>query len=131
MKICGKCKQNKNDGDFYVKTKTTLSSYCKSCFNTYCIERWEQRKIFFVKEMGNCCECCGLAYDNSNLSLFEFHHIDPKEKKFVWTKLRLKSESKIREELEKCQLLCANCHRLKHWKTKLVPNAGIEPTNIA
>lgn len=49
-----------------------------------------------------------------NLQIRSFHHTDPNTKEYSWSKLRLFSDSKIREELSKCQLLCANCHRLVH-----------------
>ena len=63
-----------------------------------------------IKEGGKCIKC---GYDRC-LSALDFHHKDPQEKEYVWTKLRLLSDSRIQEELSKCKLLCANCHRLIH-----------------
>ena len=91
-----------------------VMSLCKSCFNAYCIERWRLRKIKYIEYMGGKCKHCGIELTENNYSIFDFHHKDPTSKEFVWTKLRLLKEEKIIEELNKCQLLCANCHRLVH-----------------
>jgi hypothetical protein len=43
MKICAKCKENKDDKDFYTfkdRWKTRLSSYCKDCQNTYNMSKY-------------------------------------------------------------------------------------------
>jgi hypothetical protein len=84
---------------------------CKSCFNAYCIQRWIKRKQQAIKYKGGCCQKCG--YDKFYGAL-EFHHLDPSEKDGDWHKLRLKSWDKIKYELDKCILLCANCHREAH-----------------
>ena len=85
-------------------------------FNTYPRqkERGLKRKLELVEYKGGKCEKCGLQLTDTNCSVFDFHHIDPKQKEFAWTKMRLLSDKKIKEELIKCQLLCANCHRLTH-----------------
>lgn len=43
----------------------------------------------------------------------EFHHIDPREKDFTISK-RMTTFEAIRKELDKCALVCANCHREIH-----------------
>jgi hypothetical protein len=75
------------------------------------IERWRLRKAKAIAYLGGQCFDCGLA---SHQDLYDFHHRDPKEKKYSWTKLRLRSWSSVTEELDKCDLLCANCHRMRH-----------------
>ena len=66
-------------------------------------------------------KCCKCGYCK-NYAALEFHHLDPKEKDFVWTKLRELSWVKITEELKKCVLLCANCHREEHWPDAIFEN---------
>jgi len=55
---------------------------------------------------------CG--YDRCSGAL-DFHHIDPKEKEFGLSVKRLtRSWEKMKKELDKCVLICANCHREVH-----------------
>ncbi len=83
----------------------------KAKFNAYCIERWRNRKVKAVQYLGGKCYNCG--YDKCVWAL-EFHHRDPTTKEAHWTKMRLWSESRLFKELDKCDLLCANCHREVH-----------------
>ena len=55
-----------------------------------------------------------LDYDKC-MSALEFHHLDPKEKDFSIS-TNIKSLDLIKKELDKCILLCANCHREEHFK---------------
>ena len=76
-------------------------------------ERGLIRKKKIVQEFGGKCEKCGYK---KNLSALTFHHKDPEKKKF---KLDLRSLSNrkyiaIEKELNKCLLLCHNCHAEFH-----------------
>jgi hypothetical protein len=44
----------------------------------------------------------------------EFHHVDPEQKEISIVKAARQSWEKLVEELKKCILLCANCHREEH-----------------
>lgn len=109
---CSKCNQNKSSDQFYEKrTEKRTSSICKQCFNKYCVERWIQRKLEAIQYLGGKCKDCSGVFHHA---VFEFHHRDPTQKDFDWSKLRKRSRSAITDELDKCDLLCANCHRLRH-----------------
>lgn len=116
MKKCSSCHTELPLASFYRQKGHSggVMSMCKSCFNRYCSERWRARKIHYIKYMGGRCEHCGVELSDRNYSIFDFHHLDPNEKEMEWNKIRLLSDEKIRVELEKCVLLCANCHRLEH-----------------
>lgn len=61
---------------------------------------------------GGKCQRCG--YDRC-IEALEFHHLDSSRKEFgISSKGYTRSWREIREELEKCILLCANCHREVH-----------------
>ena len=62
---------------------------------------------------GKCCRC---GYNKCEAAL-ELHHVDPTTKDADTTKnLRLISdEVRVNEELDKCILLCSNCHREEHY----------------
>ena len=115
-KICTTCKQEKSKEDFYTSKTHSLGKmpYCKSCFNKICQKRWIDRKIKAIKYKNNQCEDCKLHISNSHYSVFEFHHLVPSQKDYDWSKLRLRSWESIINELDKCVLLCANCHRIRH-----------------
>ena len=116
MKLCTRCKTFKLLDDFY-KSKIHsqgVMCYCKNCFNQKVVLRWIERKRKAINYKGNECTDCNLNLANSHYSVFEFHHLDPSEKDHDWTKLRLKSWTAIQMELNKCVLLCANCHRVRH-----------------
>jgi hypothetical protein len=60
------------------------------------------------------CEKCGETHP----ATIDFHHKN--EKKYGLSKMVYYGYSKkrIQEEISKCQVLCANCHRKIHWKNK-------------
>ena len=75
------------------------------------VQRWIRiKKKAIDYKGGHCSRCC---YDKYYGAL-QFHHRNPEEKDVNWTKLRLRSWDKITEELDKCDLLCANCHAEVH-----------------
>lgn len=79
----------------------------------YQIQRWRDRKKKAVEHLGGKCQRCDII---GHYSIYDFHHVDPEQKDFIWTKLRLRNWDDILTELSKCLLLCANCHRLEHWE---------------
>lgn len=76
--------------------------------------RKHKLKTEFIKKLGGKCSICGLEYNGENGSVFDFHHINPQEKDANPSKLLSCSKEKIEKELEKCILVCSNCHRLIH-----------------
>lgn len=77
---------------------------------------WRKKaKLNLVEYKGGKCEKCGY---NKCVDALEFHHLDPNEKDFSvggksWSLERLK------KEVDKCILICANCHRELHSNTLL------------
>ncbi|NTV30030.1 MAG: hypothetical protein HGA80_08135 [Candidatus Omnitrophica bacterium] len=65
-----------------------------------------------VAHKGGKCERCG--YDKC-IDALEFHHVDPAIKDFnISSKGYTRSWERVKTGLEKCILLCANCHRELH-----------------
>jgi len=74
-----------------------------------------RRKAILYK--GGRWQKCG--YDRC-VEALEFHHLESSDKDFgISSKGYTRSWDKIREELEKCVLLCANCHRETHVRLQL------------
>lgn len=82
------------------------------------IERGHRLKAKIIKLLGNKCIDCGLEYNEKNACVFQVHHKNPSKKLFVVNTGTLINYSwkKILKEIKKCQLLCANCHFIKHNK---------------
>lgn len=117
-KTCTKCLKSKSSIEFYIQNdRKNGASYCKSCFNDYCMKRWINRKLEAIQYKGG--ECLDCSLKNAPYPVYEFHHLDPSKKDVDWTKLRLRSSKAIKAELDKCVLLCANCHRIRHYELEL------------
>jgi hypothetical protein len=81
---------------------------------------WDQRHKAYLRRRflrersisykGGSCEICGY---NKCLNALEFHHSDPATKEFNISD-RITTFEDIQAELDKCHLLCANCHREVH-----------------
>lgn len=68
-------------------------------------------KQLLVSYKGGKCEICG--YDKC-ISALEFHHKNPKDKDFSISSGKYLSIQKCKQEVDKCILVCSNCHRELH-----------------
>ena len=72
-------------------------------------KRRRKIKNMSIKYKGGRCQICGYSKYQGALDL---HHIDPARKDFsIGDKGYTRSWQKVKEELDKCVLVCANCHR--------------------
>lgn len=80
------------------------------------ISRGHRLKAKIIKLMGGKCIDCGLEYNGENGCVFQVHHKDPSQKEFIINTRTLNNYAwgKILTEISKCELLCANCHFIKH-----------------
>lgn len=81
-------------------------------------------KLLAVDLLGGKCFICGY---NKCITALEFHHLDPFEKDFTFSQYKGSWENN-KKELEKCVLLCANCHREVHagiTKLELLPTQDL------
>lgn len=111
-KRCPKCNTVKSRDLFYVSKTGYLGGYCKPCsisVSTPAATRLRQeRKLTLVMEFDNKCHDCG--YEGPPF-MFDFDHRNPEEK--TCGVGDYKSLAKMREEALKCDLVCANCHRMR------------------
>lgn len=97
---------------------------CKLCGRTYKDTRNRTRcnscntkirriraKLAAIKYLGGKCIKCGW---NGNAAAFEFHHRASSDKEFNLGGVANRSWDVIKCELDKCDLLCSNCHRMLH-----------------
>lgn len=113
LKFCHYCKESKPLSAFYQRRgKEGASSYCKPCTNSESLLRQRKFKTKCIEYKGGKCENCG--YDKFQGAL-EFHHRDPTEKDFQLSKARSWTfNERVKNELDKCQILCSNCHKELH-----------------
>lgn len=64
-----------------------------------------------VTYLGGKCNRCGY---NKSLAALDFHHKDPNKKDWMPSRLMSYKWDIIKDELDKCELVCANCHRELH-----------------
>ena len=99
-KFCGKDAVGNRGGNRTI---------CASC--SVSKRRWKT-KLELIEMMGGKCQMCG--YDKHPAAL-QFHHLDPSKKEFTLNaNVLLKKKLFILTELEKCILVCANCHASIH-----------------
>ena len=100
--------------DFIPKTKTSSYLICRRCRIDAVKKRRAKVKQMAIEYKGGKCSCCG--YDRCSMAL-EFHHTDPSQKDFSLSQDgHTISWSKVKTELDKCVMLCANCHREEHFR---------------
>ena len=104
-------KEIKKDCKYHGETDFILEgrgSYrCKKCRSENVVEWRRKMKQRLVEYFGGSCKICG--YDKY-IGALQFHHINPKDKKFGIAIGIVKGFEKTKKEAEKCILVCANCH---------------------
>lgn len=110
-RVCSICKKEKTLLEYYF-TNGTPMYWCKEC-------QKEKERIKYAKRMEQItnykktlkCKKCG----ETRFYLFEFHHRNPKEKDYTISDHNRASFETIKTEIDKCDVLCANCHREWHY----------------
>lgn len=129
MKKCTKCEEELPDKAF-AKNRTKkdgLASCCKSCQSEYRKDYYRrnkekvksriasrQKQIYewFKEYKSNLsCEKCGF---NDHIAALDFHHIANKERNISAMASQGFAKETIIEEIDKCEVLCKNCHAIEH-----------------
>lgn len=91
---------------------------CCKCQAESVARRRDKVKIMALEYKGMKCQHCG--YDKCKSAL-EFHHLNPAEKDFaIGYKGETRSWTRTKAELDKCVLLCSNCHREEHERLETI-----------
>lgn len=110
IKICSK----HGETEFRMEGQGTKHERyrCKKCGSEAVQKRRRKVKKLLVEYKGGCCEKCGY---NKCVDALEFHHIDPTQKDFgIGSKGHCRSLESMKKEVDKCIMVCANCHREIH-----------------
>lgn len=131
MKTCTRCNELKADTEFAWKKKSSNKrhAHCRSCQNIASQEWYEQNARRHVKNVKNntlryrkrnrdiiwdyllvhpCVEC-----GETDPIILEFDHRDPECKSCNVYEFVNASVKKLEQEMAKCDIRCANCHRRK------------------
>ena len=119
LKRCPSCDTSKPLTEFYrrssrkvTRKSSSVGSWCKKCMTNQVVERQRRYKAEAVAYKGGCCQACGF---DKYLGALEFHHLDPTTKSGDIVRFSKGPKDPIvKAELDKCVLLCANCHRMAH-----------------
>ncbi len=114
-KICTSCKKEfpatRKYFYYHSSAKNILAPNCISCRNSERTARYKEVKKQCISYKGG--KCCKCGYNKCDDAL-DFHHLNPSVKEFGISQIRYRSFDSIKKELDKCILVCSNCHREIH-----------------
>ena len=140
---CG-CGETLNKYDGHYRTRTVINGhnnrkyedpleYKRAWYHKHKAERHKhlmglkkkyrnQKKLIMINLNKSKCFHCKIKFDGNNAAIFDFHHVNPEKKSFNLNAKTAQNVAldKMLKELEKCVMLCSNCHRLHH-NTDLIP----------
>ena len=117
--LCGRCGK-----DYEYKKHSNTKEFCTSCLVNF---RRFNKKELLVQAKGGCCNRCG--YNESNRAL-SFHHLDPSKKDFTISGKHCHKMERLLDEIDKCILLCLNCHASLHDKVWVLTQEMVDKFNI-
>ena len=106
--LCKHCGTT-NAEDFFKSN--SMKSCCLKCHTLHTHQRLRETKVRAIEYLGGKCSKCEIK---GIPAIYDFHHKDPKEKNFNWGRKRTTNWDTLKKELDKCILLCSNCHRETH-----------------
>lgn len=129
--ICSKCKLDKETTCFASRGKGKLHKQCKECKKEAISRYYQSNKKVYKKRAINSnkkireaiknyvqeykdkpCADCGKKYPHY---IMDFDHI--RDKKYNVADIVKKCSMKmLLEEIDKCEVVCSNCHRERTWR---------------
>ena len=130
LKLCTGCKRDLPLESFSRKlaAKDGVQSHCKECRKVYCKQHYDRNKKYYydrnvqrrkiirawiiAHKSKLKCDRCGF----DDWRALHFHHKDPDKKEFVIATVTNRGYSleHIMREINKCEVVCANCHAIEH-----------------
>jgi len=129
FKRCRVCKEVKSISAYHPNKQCSqgVTGTCKPC-SMVRVQQWyadnrsrrqdvantrnRARKKMIVEHFGNKCNDCEQTFPQY---VYEFHHLDPKQKDVNPSKAIGYGEEKMWKELNNCVMLCSNCHKIRHY----------------
>jgi len=128
VKKCSKCEIEKPINEFNSKGRNKLQPYCRPCDNEHARQYYKKNRERVKKQINDArkirvanlsneirklkesvpCADCGKKYP---YYVMDFDHITGKKIDNISSMINSGVSKKIKEEIEKCEIVCANCHR--------------------
>jgi hypothetical protein len=117
----------KKHGDTSHYTDNSGRIRCRSCRNEAVDKRRKILKLKSIEYKGGSCSRCQYS---KCIEALEFHHVDPSQKDFSLSSTGVtRSWDSIKKELDKCILVCSNCHREIHFGQRNKAQYSLTPTD--
>lgn len=131
MKRCSKCGIPKEFSDFNKRTsaKDGRQSQCRACNSDNLKDHYDKNKQYYIDKAVKTrndirseiqviksvpCADCGVQYPHY---VMQFDHLPEFEKLFnICTAYLNHGRQEILAEIEKCEVVCANCHAERSWQ---------------
>src|SRR5436305_10116394 len=132
-KTCSKCKVNKPVSEFNFKSTATgmRQSYCKECGKQLTRRHYRNNKRQYLdrnvrsymkrRELvrqikTRACADCGIQYP---FYVMDFDHREGEIKEYELNRIDRMTTRALLREIEKCDVVCSNCHRVRTYKRRI------------
>lgn len=132
-KTCSQCNKTKSVDNFHKNKSRSdgRQGVCKECRVTYVKQHYETNRVAYIARSKVCndkhkrwfeelknkpCIDCQRSF---HFSQMDFDHLENKEMNLSDMIRRGFGKKKILKEVEKCELVCANCHRLRTYNRSI------------
>lgn len=132
MRICTRCKKDKEDEEFAFKNKVkgTRKAKCRTCQSDddkilYLTDQTRRENIRGLailaikkaKEFSNRVKRCFGCKNcrDKRFYVLDFHHVNCKDKDISILIRQGATIERLKNEMRKCEVLCSNCHRETHY----------------
>jgi hypothetical protein len=132
-KTCSKCKVSKSISEFNFKQTASglRQSYCKECGKVLTRNHYRKNKRQYldrnvrsymkrrelVRQMkSRACADCGIQYP---FYVMDFDHREGERKEYELNRIDRMTIRAILSEIKKCDVVCANCHRVRTYKRRI------------
>lgn len=129
-KVCSKCQTVKSITEFNFRdsSRGKYHSYCKECGKSLTRSHYKRNKRLYLDRNNNAyekhrkivrqvksrpCADCGVQYP---FYVMDFDHRDEATKSFELNSIQRKTIKAILREIEKCDVVCSNCHRERTYR---------------
>lgn len=119
-KECKKCHVVKNVENFTLLKTGYRHSYCRKClrqYNSKLKRKDTPTSVAYIRKQKESSPCvdCGSYF---KYWIMDYDHVQGDKARSINKMQRLSIET-IKNEIDKCELVCANCHRIRTYERKL------------